>query len=44
MSKFTYSEREIVKAIVATLSLSRIQDIEIKVIADKTNKTITTRY
>lgn len=45
MSKFTYSERELVKSIVATLSLKSIPDKEIiKVIADKTDKTITIRY
>jgi len=44
-SKFTYEQRNLVKSIVATLSIKRIPDLEIiKAIFDQTNKTITTRY
>ena len=47
MSKFLNGERELVKYIVANLTIKRISDSDIiKVIFDQTNKTITdtTRY
>ena len=45
MSKFLNGERELVKSIVANLTIKRISDGDIiKVIFDQTNKTITDRY
>ena len=45
MSKFLHGERELVKSIVANLTIKRISDIDIiKVIFDQTNKKITDRY
>ena len=45
MSKFLNGEREIIKSIVANLTIKRISDRDIiKVIFDQTNKTITDRY
>ena len=45
MSKFLNGERELVKSIVANLTIKRIADSDIiKVIFDQTNKTITDRY
>ena len=45
MSKFLNGERELVKFIVANLTIKRIADCDIiKVIFDQTNKTITDRY
>ena len=45
MSKFLNGERELVKSIVANLTIKRISDSEImKVIFSRTNKTITDRY
>ena len=45
MSKFLNGEREIVKSIVASLTIKRIADSDIiKVIFNRTNKTITDRY
>jgi hypothetical protein len=44
MSKFTYVERNLIKNIVATLTIKRIPDNEIiKEIFDQTNKTMTVR-
>jgi uncharacterized protein YpbB len=45
VSKFLNGERELVKSIVANLTIKRISDSDIiKVIFDQTNKTITDRY
>ena len=45
MPKFLNGERELVKSIVANLTIKRIADSDIiKVIFDQTNKTITDRY
>jgi hypothetical protein len=45
MSKFLNGERELVKSIVASLTIKRIPDQDIiKAIFDQTNKTITDRY
>jgi hypothetical protein len=45
LSKFLNGERELVKSIVANLTIKRIADSDIiKVIFDQTNKTITDRY
>jgi hypothetical protein len=45
VSKFLNGERELVKNIVANLTIKRIADADIiKVIFDQTNKTITDRY
>jgi hypothetical protein len=45
VSKFLNGERELVKSIVANLTIKRIADSDIiKVIFDQTNKTITDRY
>ena len=42
MSKFTYDERSLVKNIIATLTIKRIDDNDIiKVITDQTGKSIT---
>ena len=44
-SKFPKKERELIKSIVATLTIKRIADTDIiKVIFDQTGKTITDRY
>ena len=44
MSKFTYTERNLIKNMVATLTLKRIPDNEIvREIFDQTNKTMTVR-
>ena len=44
MSKFTYIERNLIKNIVATLTIKRIPDNEIaKEIFEQTNKTMTIR-
>ena len=43
MSKFLNGERELVKSIVANLTIKRIPDSDI-IIFDQTNKTITDRY
>ena len=45
MPKFTTAERMLLKSIVATLSIKRVQEAEIiKEIFHQTNKTVTTRY
>ncbi len=45
VSKFLNGERELVKSIVASLTIKRISDADIiKVIFNRTNKTITDRY
>lgn len=45
MSKFLQKERELIKSIVASLTIKRIPDKDIiKVIFDQTNKSITDRY
>ena len=45
VSKFLNGERELVKSIVASLTIKRISDDDIiKVIFNQTNKTITDRY
>ena len=45
MSKFTYTERNLIKNMVATLTLKRIPDNEIvKEIFEQTNKTMTVRH
>ena len=45
MSKFTYDERNLVKSIVANLTIKRIPETEIiKAVFDQTDKTITIRH
>ena len=45
VSKFRNGERALVKSIVANLTIKRISDADIiKVIFNRTNKTITDRY
>ena len=45
MSKFTYDERNLVKSIVANLTIKRIPETEIiRAVFDQTNKTITIRH
>jgi len=44
-SKFPHKEKELIKSIVASLTIKRVPDLEItQVIFDQTGKTITDRY